>query len=298
LDIDESSKQWWWPIFAGGSAGIASKTVTAPLERIELMLQVKKLDPTIKTMRFDVISPIRKKMVRIIADNGYRGFWRGNFYACLKVFPFGGIISISYMNILANMPHSQTGGFSNLERFTAGYAAGVLATVATYPLDIIRARLAVHSTITVQSILSSLESPLGLYKGMGSTLFAMGTFVAFQQWSYDAMRYIACDKENGFGKPLTVPLAMSMGVGAAIVTQTVVHPFDTLRRRIQVDTDKTRRATMKTVLKECVDAGGPGLRSLYNGLFASYLKVMPAVAITITTRDTLLGRMSKGWNEE
>ena len=68
----------------------------------------------------------------------------------------------------------------------------------------------------------------------------------------------------------------------------VVHPLDVIRRRIQVE----RRASVQNfayALRDLWNKGG--VRSIYAGLSASYLKVIPAAASSLLVRDFLLGRL-------
>ncbi|ORC93705.1 putative ADP,ATP carrier protein 1, mitochondrial precursor, putative,ADP/ATP translocase 1 [Trypanosoma theileri] len=74
--------------FAGGFAGACSRTLTAPLDRIKIIVQEghlvtgsEKRIPTFRSSRLiHVFNLIR-------ADGGWRSFWRGNGINCLKAGP-------------------------------------------------------------------------------------------------------------------------------------------------------------------------------------------------------------------
>ena len=66
----------------------------------------------------------------------------------------------------------------------------------------------------------------------------------------------------------------------------VVYPLDVIRRRMQVQQSGQHR-TSATVLRSLT------IQQLFSGLSATYLKVMPAAAISLLVRDALLGRLSQ-----
>ena len=115
------------PIIAGGTGGICSRTATAPLERVKILAQVG----TTRESMFETWG-------KIIQHQGLRGLWRGNLVNCLRVFPFGGLVTFSYGNITNLMALSTKQKNSYLYRFGAGVVAGGIATTLTYPMDLIR----------------------------------------------------------------------------------------------------------------------------------------------------------------
>ena len=69
----------------------------------------------------------------------------------------------------------------------------------------------------------------------------------------------------------------------------IVYPLEVLRRRMQVHSmDPTQRSTSLWTLAKTT-----AFRELFAGLTATYLKVMPAAAISLLVRDAMLGRLKK-----
>ena len=107
----------------------------------------------------------------------------GLLSTCLRVFPFGGIVCITYGNILKLLPaDGELDWKEPIWRMIAGAAAGCIATLCTYPLDLVRARLAVNSHSdfmgTFKSIIQNEGGIAGLYKGIRPSLWAVAPFVA------------------------------------------------------------------------------------------------------------------------
>jgi len=72
---------------------------------------------------------------------------------------------------------------------------------------------------------------------------------------------------------------------AAVFAQSVAHPLDLLRRRLQIDGISESRDIFARTWK-LVQAGG--IRSMYAGFFPSLLKVIPSAIISKTVRDKVL----------
>lgn len=72
----------------------------------------------------------------IAASQGIRGFWKGNFVNILRTAPFKSINFYAYdtyrKQLLRLSGNDET---TNFERFLAGAAAGVTATVLCIPMD-------------------------------------------------------------------------------------------------------------------------------------------------------------------
>lgn len=119
--------------------------------------------------------------------------------------------------------------------------AGAIAVTATYPLDVLRARVSAllsPNLVSIRSLLFqqhnlSKHGVINAYRGLSTTLIAMSLFIGLQQSSYDSYRSIAL--EYGEFKP-SLSVFLTCGICSAITAQTIVYPLDVIRRRIQVDT--------------------------------------------------------------
>ena len=101
------------------------RTFVAPLERL-------KLEYIVRGEQGNLFYVIKK----IAASQGLKGFWKGNFVNILRTAPFKALNFYAYDTYrkqLLKLSGRET--TSNFERFVAGAAAGITATVLCLPLD-------------------------------------------------------------------------------------------------------------------------------------------------------------------
>eukprot|EP01060_Flectonema_neradi_P012840 TRINITY_DN19621_c0_g1_i1.p1 TRINITY_DN19621_c0_g1~~TRINITY_DN19621_c0_g1_i1.p1 ORF type:complete len:330 (+),score=47.35 TRINITY_DN19621_c0_g1_i1:268-1257(+) len=260
------------PFIAGACGGVCSRTATSPLERIKLMAQCNTLPQN--TTPFRMLSSILK-------TEGVGGLFAGNFYNCLRVMPYSGIICMTYGNIVKQLPDE---GFGWHGRLIAGCVAGGIATICTHPLDTLRMRV---SALRVGDgdRLPNLSLSV-LYRGIGPTLVTMSLFVGLQQYIFDYSRSFAKKNFSPSGRSPPSHFIAS-GVMAGVVAQTVIYPLDLLRRRVQLGLT----ANQSLVSHYTWLSKKGGFKALYSGLLPTYVKVIPAVAVSVTVRDAVLGRI-------
>ncbi|KAK5697609.1 coenzyme A transporter, partial [Elasticomyces elasticus] len=138
----EISKQSWEYVarsgFAGGLAACAAKTVVGPLDRVKILFQASNPQFQKYTGSWTgVITAMRD----IYRSDGGRGLFRGHSATLLRIFPYGGIKFLAYeqiRGILITSKEQET----PVRRFMAGSLSGCASVFATYPLEVIRVRLA------------------------------------------------------------------------------------------------------------------------------------------------------------
>ncbi len=302
LPSSKSNLPLWQFVLAGGIGGTVSRTATAPLEFVKLKAQIS---TNYRGMFHEWRSCFRAK--------GVAGLYAGNGANCLRIFPHAGLGCLAYSRFVKWLPSdSELDYMEFVWRAVAGAGAGATATLITYPLDTVRARLTVQpaacgseKTPHYNGIVGGIrrifrdEGAAGFYKGLKPTLLAVAPFVALQQATYDVVKQGTLETFNM--KP-SVPLFMSCGAIAAIIAQSVVYPLDLIRRRMQAGA--AQGVFTETYLwfaaKNIVEEHGPkkgklslcGIPGLFRGILPTFLKVMPAVAISVTARDAALGRLS------
>lgn len=102
-----------------------NRTFVAPLERLKLEYIVRGE----KKNLFELIKTIAM-------SQGLKGFWKGNFVNILRTAPFKAVNFYAYdtyrKQLMKLTRHEE---ITNFERFVAGAAAGITATILCIPMD-------------------------------------------------------------------------------------------------------------------------------------------------------------------
>ncbi|KAG2686016.1 hypothetical protein I3760_10G155300 [Carya illinoinensis] len=152
---------------AGAISGAAAKTFTAPLERIKLLMQA--------------ITLIGK-------EEGIRGYWKGNLPQVIRVIPYSAVQLFAY-ETYKKLFRGKDGELSVIGRLAAGACAGMTSTFITYPLDVLRLRLAVEPGYRTMSevALNMLreEGFASFYYGLGPSLIGIAPYIAVNFCVFD-----------------------------------------------------------------------------------------------------------------
>ncbi|KAL6219466.1 hypothetical protein ACLB2K_007227 [Fragaria x ananassa] len=138
-------------LLAGGVAGALAKTCTAPLARLTILFQIQGMHSDVATMRK---ASIWREASRIVGEEGFRAFWKGNLVTIAHRFPYSSVNFYSYeqyKKILQTVPglkNSRDNMSTDIcVHFVGGGLAGITAATATYPLDLVRTRLAAQTNV-------------------------------------------------------------------------------------------------------------------------------------------------------
>ena len=124
----------------------------------------------------------------------------------------------------------------------AGGLAGLTAVLSTYPLELVRTRMAYRicdpisceAYATVWSTLRSVvreTGPIGLYAGVGMTLIGSLPFEGIKFGLYDAIKTWVPRDADGRISPVWTLLN---GAVSGAVAHAATYPLDTIRRRMQI----------------------------------------------------------------
>lgn len=132
-----------FPLFVSslGVAGMCSKTAVAPLDRIKILLQAHSKH----YKHLGVFSGLRQ----IVKLESFWALYKGNGAQMVRIFPYAATQFTAfeiYKKQLAIVLPPQFLYVKHADKFFAGAAAGVTAVTLTYPLDVVRARLAFQVT--------------------------------------------------------------------------------------------------------------------------------------------------------
>ncbi|KAG7194524.1 uncharacterized protein KQ657_004739 [Scheffersomyces spartinae] len=123
---------------AGGIAGSSAKTLIAPLDRVKILFQTS--NPEFLKYR-GLFKGLYLASGAIYRSDGIWGLFQGHLVTLLRVFPYAAIKFVAYEQIRSILIPSdiyETAG----RRFLAGSFSGLLSVFFTYPLDLVRVRMA------------------------------------------------------------------------------------------------------------------------------------------------------------
>uniref|UniRef100_A0A7S0I1S3 ADP,ATP carrier protein n=1 Tax=Hanusia phi TaxID=3032 RepID=A0A7S0I1S3_9CRYP len=281
-------------MIAGGIAGATAKTCVAPLERVKLLAQAGEC-------RNGIVSAFQC----VIEKEGFRGLWRGNTVNVLRMVPNKGVLHATNdlykevaASIAANVPAVAAAGMG-MQHFLSGSLAGMTSVAATYPLDLIRTRMAgrlmtegaiktgVAGNTWWQTAVGVVEKEglLGLYRGVSPTLIGAFPYEGIKFYSYAKFKEILPKDEDG---KQNVGWKLVAGASAATVAHIVTYPMDTIRRRMQLQGAAGAQAIYKNALDCAVQmVKREGVRSLYRGLTATCIRGVPNTGIQFAVYEGL-----------
>ncbi|XP_003743297.1 graves disease carrier protein homolog [Galendromus occidentalis] len=287
---------------AGGVAGMFSKTSVAPLDRIKILLQAHNSH----YKNLGVLSGLRG----IVSKEGFIGLYKGNGAMMVRIFPYAAVQFVSFETYKTVFKESALGRYNaHVSKFLAGSAAGVTAVLATYPLDMVRARLAfqvngqhVYSGIldTVVSICRKEGGILALYRGLSPTLIGMVPYAGINFYVFEQMKavllqrlpiiFAQINENNSGGMQLNVPGKLVCGGVAGAIAQTVSYPMDVARRRMQLslmytEMNKYNVGLVQALMLTWKEHGV--VKGLYRGMSANYFRAVPMVAVSFSTYEVM-----------
>jgi len=279
---------------AGGISGAVSKTITAPIERVKLIIQTQDANPKIVSGEVPRYTGIGNCFSRVRSEQGMGAFWRGNFTNCIRYFPTQAF-NLAFKDSIKAMfpkysPKNDFWPFFGVNLMSGGLAgAGSLCFV--YPLDYARTRLAsdVGSGKKTFSglgdcLMKTARGPKGvlsLYNGFGISVAGIIPYRGVQFGLNDTLKGL-----NPFDKDLTfVGIASKWACAqfSVIMSGFVTYPFDTVRRRLQMESEKAMEDRMYKGAAHCLQriAAEEGVPALFKGAGANVLRGTGAAMVLV-----------------
>lgn len=280
---------WLVSFLAGGASGATAKTIIAPLDRAKILFQISNEPFSLRAVYWSIRNTVR--------NEGISALFRGNAAQILRIYPYSGIQLASFdafsHAILAEREiieewrgghghrRNELKGSSSsikrhkeeltpLERLVAGAAAGGISVAVTYPLDLMRARLAVQHVLPGESLryrgifhaFSEMYREGGIrsfYKGMTPTLIGILPYAGISFATYGTLKQLSRERRDehkieqqaaGSGVVLASPHHSSTSASstqmanwerlvyggvAGLAGQASTYPLDIVRRRMQTE---------------------------------------------------------------
>jgi len=248
----------------GGLSAIVSRTATAPLELFKLQRQNS----------FMPYSTLRQ----VIQREGISYLWKGNGTNCIRAFPQFAINYAIFKRAQHHIPIQN----QELNNLASGVISGVTAIMCIYPLETARSRLSLQINHNHYLSLSDALKKMKwqeLYGGLRMSIMGFGPYNALNFTFY----YNFNDRLQSYHLDDNTKYLLAGGLsGLAAISFT--YPTDLIRRRLQLQGFDAAVPTYKGIW-DCTSKilKAQGIKGLYRGLLASYIKLFPTTAIQFWT---------------
>lgn len=303
---------------AGAFGGVVAKTVIAPFDRVKIIFQVSQEPFTFRAALF--------RFIEIVKTEGPLALFKGNGATAVRVIPYSGVQLMSFDQLsrvcLQARGKTRIEQLTGTENMVVGALAGGTSVVCTYPLDVIRARLAVqrqyHKYNGVTDAFTTLlkeEGVVAMYRGMFPALLGILPYAGLAFYTFQTLKKVVV---RFTGEEPAAWQRLLCGGAAGFVGQTVTYPLDVVRRRMQTErfilhqlqgrgwtADPTNSAVNMSQASRVVveDSGSTirevwrsvvakeGWRGLFKGLTLNWIKGPLSVGISLTLFDITKGML-------
>jgi len=293
----------------GGVAGIASKTVSAPLERVKLLIQNQEEMIKQGTLK-EPYKGIMDCFSKLLRQEGVYYLWRGNLANCVRYVPTTGF-NFTFKDIFTNFFSYWTpSNAGHTTRFVtsllSGACAGSCCMVLVYPLDYARTRMANdaveskgskrHYKGLVDVWMKTFQSDgiVGIYRGLGISVVGIFVYRGFFFGLYDFFKpMVITDRKEGSAGVSALKL-FALGYATTVTAEVLSYPLDTIRRRMMMTSENAVKYDgswhcAKSILTQ------EGWGAMFKGCGANILRGV-AGAVVLSFYDLMLEDYVKNRN--
>jgi solute carrier family 25 (adenine nucleotide translocator) protein 4/5/6/31 len=308
---------------AGAASGALSKTITAPLDRLKLVVQLRSeitQQPKTTTTSTSTTTtattttglyggPIRT-LRKILHEEGLWALWRGNVPTVLIQ---GGTSALNFcfMDLYKSAAMDAVGNteYRLVTSLTSAALGGATAMTVLYPLGLMRTKLALDMgqegtgrvypngmrDVLVRSV--STNGITSLYRGYSVALVSVTIYRMIHLGGYDYVKWVLQEQQQQQQQEQQLKTDLPFGQRLAvaqmvtIVASTVHYPFDSVRRRLmmQADNPVRRYGGSYDCFRQVVTH--EGVRGLYHGLGTSYVRSVGG-SLLLVSYDFFKGHMA------
>ncbi|XP_019121012.1 calcium-binding mitochondrial carrier protein SCaMC-2-B isoform X4 [Larimichthys crocea] len=290
---EKKTGMWWRHLVAGAGAGAVSRTCTAPLDRLKVLMQVH----ASKSNSMHIAGGFSQ----MIQEGGMRSLWRGNGINVIKIAPESAIKFMAYEQIKRIIGSNQeTLGMA--ERLVAGSLAGAIAQSSIYPMEVLKTRLALRKTGQYSGILDCAkhifqkEGVAAFYKGYIPNMLGIIPYAGIDLAVYETLKNSWLQRYATDSADPGVFVLLACGTTSSTCGQLSSYPLALVRTRMQAQAtlEEGPQMSMTGLFKHIIRTEGP--MGLYRGLAPNFMKVIPSVSISYVVYEYLkitLGVQSK-----
>ncbi|KAK7095207.1 mitochondrial adenyl nucleotide antiporter SLC25A25-like isoform X1 [Littorina saxatilis] len=269
---------WWRHLVAGGGAGAVSRTCTAPLDRLKVLLQVHGSSKNNLT--------ITSGFKQMLEEGGVKSLWRGNGMNVIKIAPESAIKFMAYEQVKTWVKGDQK-EITVVQRLFSGSAAGAISQTTIYPMEVMKTRLALRKTGEYSSMfdcarkIAKKEGLRSFYRGYIPNLLGIIPYAGIDLCVYETLKKLYMSKHKNQDPGIFVLLGC--GTVSSTCGQLSSYPLALVRTRLQAKGGS--KDTMVGLFTKILREDGPF--GLYRGIAPNFLKVAPAVSISYVVYEQI-----------
>ncbi len=280
---------------------MCSKTSTAPIDRLKILLQVHHQTYT----NHSIWNAFRA----IGRNEGFRGYYKGNGAMMVRVFPYAAIQFMCFEQYKRLLKPYFSQEHLHFSKLLAGSMTGVTAVTFTYPLDLVRARLAFQvSERKYTGVLRTLwmvpreeGGLIALYRGYTASIMGMIPYAGIAFYTYELIKSVLLETEvlqpytskKSMDKSgtvvLNIPSNLFAGGMAGAISQSISYPLDVCRRHMQLEGVRSEFPKYPNVLSLLFNIYKKSgvVRGLYRGMTLNFYRAIPQVAVSFSVYEFL-----------
>ncbi|XP_060630585.2 mitochondrial adenyl nucleotide antiporter SLC25A24 [Anolis sagrei] len=280
---EKKTGQWWRQLLSGGVAGAVSRTGTAPLDRLKVMMQVHGSKGKMN---------ISGGLQQMVKEGGVRSLWRGNGVNVVKIAPETAIKFWAYERY-KKMFVDEDGKIGTMQRFISGSLAGATAQTSIYPMEVMKTRLAVGKTGQYSGMFDCAkkilrrEGVVAFYKGYIPNILGIIPYAGIDLAVYEALKKTWLEKYATDSANPGVLVLLGCGTLSSTCGQLASYPLALIRTRMQAQAmvDGGPQLNMVALFQRIIAQEGP--LGLYRGIAPNFMKVLPAVSISYVVYEKM-----------
>jgi solute carrier family 25 (adenine nucleotide translocator) protein 4/5/6/31 len=277
---------------AGGISGAVSKTITAPLEKVKLAIQNQDSNPRILSGEMKRYAGMGDCFKRHITELGASSLWRGNVANCIRYVPTAAF-NLAFKDTIKGIfpkynKQTEFGKFA-ASQIASGAAAGGATNTIVYPLIYVRTVLGADIgkvkkfTGMGDCLVKTVKDNgfLSLYNGIGPSSVGIVVYRGAQFGIQDIVKAFNPYQKEVSARGLVSKFLVAQF--AVSISGIVAYPFDTMQRRLQIESSKPKEQQIYTGMADCfkkiMKAEGPG--GFFKGALANILRGTGAALVLV-----------------
>ncbi|XP_067876408.1 calcium-binding mitochondrial carrier protein SCaMC-2-like [Heterodontus francisci] len=274
---NEEPDKWWGHFIAGGTAGGVSRTVTAPFDRLRVLMQIY----STRQNKMKISSGLKA----MIKEGGFSSMWRGNLTNIIKIGPELAFKFMAYEE-LKGIISVESENLGIKERILAGSMAGAFSQTATYPVEMMKTRMMLRKTGEPRELYAHVrnifvyEGISTFYRGYVPNILGIIPYAGIDLAVYETMKNLWIQRSTTRNEGPHILLVVGSATTSNVVGQLASYPLMVLHTQMQAEVVQKgmRKPRMREYFWNIL--AEDGLPGFYRGFTANLIKAIPSVCIS------------------